>query len=791
MNKFDIKDAMGRVGSFDLKEVSITGSICGEFVEISINQTFVNNSSEYIEGVYSFPIPDTAIISGFEATVGGRNIKAIVEDKNKASRIYEEALKRGENTLMLDEIMPHSFRLTMGKIIPGETIKIKLSYIDDMEYSEGAFKLVIPYIGAPHRAMKDCNEDIEKCGYKLKVHLMIESLSKINISSSSNKIEVLEEEGNLYKVTLPEGEKMQEDFVLLLKEEEKLETSGMIYEYKGVNEKNPGSIVYLRIIPDIETEVEEKPNNYIFLIDTSNTMEGAKIEEEKNAVLMCLRNLSLGDTFDIVAMGDKLEYFSEEWSLPFNDENLKKASKWIKELKISKDAALFDALKYSMEGRPSGNNTILLFTDDIVENEEEILDYVAAHIGDNRIFPFGIDTSVNSHFITKLAQYGYGRPEFIYPGERIEEQILRQFGRIENPEVDNISINWGSAKVLGTFPRTIQYMFDGEPFTVFAECSGEVEGEIVLEGTVDGQKYIRKINLDELELEENANLIHKVWCRKRIESIEERIPSARGEIQDAMRDKVVEISQKYGIISPETTFAMLEEIEEPVLGVGIKNIIPVKMHEKTLSYETLEDKAGISFDTPSFVYKSLDENLEEIKEYTRKDILRILAENQFADGAFIDPEDTDYEDRVGTTAMIILGFTLGSEDITIYVNQVRKAVEFILKSIEGNGEFDHSINALAALSLKSSMDKGILKARNMERSSKAVEKLINILKSHDSIKAEDIEEFQREGKLKEGVIYYFEKFEGGLQIKESINYNKKSIYELAKLAVMETFRVKQ
>jgi Ca-activated chloride channel homolog len=790
MNKFDIKDVKGDIGGFDLKEVSITGSICGEFVEISINQTFVNNSGEYIEGVYSFPLPDTAIISGFEATIGGRNIKAIVEDKDKASRIYEEALRRGDNTLILDEIMPHMFRLTMGKIIPGETIKIKLSYIDDMEYNDGLFKLIIPYIGVPYNALEG-EDDTEINEYRLKVHLMIESLSKISISSTSNKIEVEEEEGNLYKVTLPKGETMQEDFVLLLKEEEKLETSGMIYEYKDSSLEVPRSIVYLRMIPNIETEVEEKPNNYIFLIDTSSTMEGAKLEEEKNAVILCLRNLSVGDTFDIVAMGDKLEYFSEEWSLPFNNDNLKKASKWIRELKISNDAALFDALKYSLEGRPSGDNTILLFTDDMVENENEILDYVREHIGDSRIFSFGIDTSVNSHFITKLSDYGYGRPEFIYPGEKIEEQILRQFSRIENPEVDDIKINWGSAKVQGTFPRTIDYMFDGESFTVFAECSGEVEGEIVIEGNVDGEKYIRRVNLDGLELEENANLIHKVWCRKRIESIEERIPSARGEIQSAMRDKVIEISEKYRIISPETTFAMLEEIEEPVLGVGIKNIIPVLMHERTLSFQTLEDKADITFETPSFIYKSLSENIEEMNEYTRKEILRILAENQFADGAFIDPEDTDYEDRVETTAMIILGFTLGSEDITLYVNQMRKAAEFILRSTEDDAEFDDRIYALVALSLNSAVKKGILKARNSERSLKAVRKLVEILSEHNSNIAKDIDNFGKNGNLKQEVFSYFEKCEGGMEVQEPKNYSKKSIYELAKIAVMEVFKVKQ
>jgi Ca-activated chloride channel family protein len=790
MKRFDIKDVEGRAGSFDLTEVRVSGNVCGEFVEVSINQTFKNNSSEYIEGVYSFPIPDTAIISGFEATIGGRRIQTIVEDREKASQIYEDALKHREETFMLDEIMPHHFRITMGKIIPGETINIKLSYIDDMEYNNGVYKLVIPYIEAPQKIKELNDENNDRADSKLKVNIMVESLCGLQITSPSNKIEVMEEVGNLYKVTLSSGEIMEDDFILLFKEKEKIETAGMIYEYKDSREKDQKNIVYLRITPDIEIETEERPNNYIFLIDTSKTMEGAKLQEEKNAVLLCLRNLSPEDTFDIVAMGDELQYFSEEWSLPFNDENLKRASKWIKDLTISEDAALFDALKYSLVGRPSDNNTILLFTDDIVEDDEEKLNFVQENIGNNRIFTFGIDTSVNSYFITKLAQLGYGRPEFIYPGESIEEQVLRQFARIENPQVDDVEINWGSMKVISTYPRTINYMFDGEPLTIFAECEGDVDGEITINGSVDGKKYLRRINLDNFELEENASLINKVWCRKRIESIEERIPSERGEVMVSMKNKVVELSKRYGIISPETTFVMLDEIEEPVLGMSIKNIIPVKIHERTLSFQTLDDRKFMdTFETSKFIYKPFGEKTDELKEYySRKEILRILAENQFADGAFIDPEDTDYEDRVETTAMILLGFTLGEEDITVYINQIRKAVEFILKAVESEAEFDDRIYALIGLSLKSAVDKGVLKTRSFEKSLEAVNKLISVLIQHKSAMVKDIERFNKEGMLMNEVLSYFKDYEGGLEPSDLKNYSKKSIYALAKLAVMELYK---
>lgn len=794
MKNFGIKDTEGKEGSFDLEEVKINGNVCGEFFEVTISQVFKNNSDDYIEGIYNFPIPDSAIISGFEATIGGRNLKAIVEDKNKTSKIYEDALKRGESTLLLEEIMPHSFQISMGKIIPNETVKIKLSYIDEMEYSHGTYKLVIPCLETPVNADEIAVEDLRDTKYAFELSFLIESLCKINIKSPTNKVTIEDGGNNLYKVDVIDDTFMKDDFVLLLKEEEDLETSGMIYEYKDKMDNINKSIVYLRIIPEIESDAKEKPNNYIFLIDISSTMEGGKFEEEKNAVLLCLRNLSEGDTFDIVAMGDELKYFSEEWSLPFNNDNLKKATKWIKGLELSYDAIIKDALKYSLEGRPTDNNTILLFTDDIVENEEELLNYVEGHLGNNRIFTFGIDISVNTYFIRKLAEIAYGKPEYIYPSERIEEQVLRQFTRIENPEVDDISIDWGKMNVDTTYPGTIEYMYDKEPFTIFAECQGEVEGEITLKGNVDDEQYIRKINLDNFELEENADLIQKVWCRKRIQSLEERIPTQRGEVQASMRKTVIDLSRKYGIISPETSFAMLEVREEPVLGIMLKNIIPVKVHERNLSYLTVEDiKEEYESESSMFVYRpftleeEFDYSSEDFRKYLRKDLLISMAENQFADGAFVDSEDTDCEDRVETTAMIVLAFTAGDENISVYVNQIRKAVDFLINSLEKYKDIlSEKVYLLTAMALNTAIDSDVLKNKTVDKAKEKISDIKDILKDMNSKCSYRIDSYSNMELLSENITEYFNQFEGGKDInKLKILDEKHSIYNIAKIAVIK------
>ncbi|MGH4139848.1 VIT and vWA domain-containing protein [Clostridium sp.] len=673
-----------------LKEVNIRGNLCGEFAEYTIDHVYENKGTNDVEAIYTFPIPERAVISGFEAVLGGRTIKGLIQDKDEANKIYENFKQKDNNTFLMEEFSDNIFRIVIGKIIPNEVVKIKVSYIEELSYENRNLKLIIPTIIAPINLSKDSKllsskeRNIHKDNnYKFTLRLLVESLTKLEFKCPSHKIKVEYEENNLYKVTLDgNNQKMDKDLEITLEELEKMETTGMIYDYP----RDDKGILYLRFIPEIEIEQKSTGANYIFLLDVSESMDGNKLIEGKNALQLCLRNLSLGDTFNISAFGDKLRYFSKDTKVDFNEDNLSSASKWIEELKAEKNAVIFDAIKFALLGKSEKEeNIIFLFTDDLVENEKEILDFVEDNIKESRIFPFGIDTSVNSYFINKLARISYGAAEVICPGERIEDIVLKQFNRIKNPQITDIEIDWGKMNVETTFPRTIQYMYDKEPFSIFAKINGEVGGVVILKGKVGKDRIQRIIMLNDLELEENVNLIEKIWYKKRIESLQHRVKYERGELQEAMYNKIVEISKKVGIICKETSFILYEEMEDPILGIRIREILPVKTTKSLeLSYDSLDSES----ESTAFYYKDLSivkEDNDKYADYQRNQLLKVLASNQFASGAFgINVEDS-LESNIKYTTKAMLAFILGNEDIKMYTNQLNKSLEFLSGALKNNG----------------------------------------------------------------------------------------------------------
>jgi Ca-activated chloride channel family protein len=777
-----------------LEQVGIQGNICGEFVELTVNQVYENIGKQNIDGIYSFPIPDTAVITGFEATLGGRKLKAMVEDREEAAKLYDEAVLKGINTLSLEEPNSGMFQFSIGQILPGESVKIKLSYMDRLIYENDSMKLIIPAIIVPRSMEHNTEEESHiKDNYKVSLNLLIEPLSKLKIESPTHDIEVQwEEDINLAKVTFSDNLlSLDKDLILIMKEEKIQEASGMIYKYQEDDEEK--GILYLRFIPKLSCSEEEKPNNYMFLVDISESMQGEKIEEAKNALQLCIRNLSEGDSFNIVAFSSELEYFSEFGKVQFNEDNLRRASQWIGKLSTKGGANILEALKYALsESNLIGHSTILLFTDDMMEDENEIIQYVDKNIGDNRLFTFGIDTSANSYVINKLASVGYGRAEFIYEDERIDDVILRQFSRIENPQVDISEIDWGEVKVESTYPRTIDYLYDREPFSIFAKVSGNITGKVTVKGKVDEVEYIKSVDLDNLDLEENAKLILKVWSRNRIESIEEHLKGERGSTAEAMYNKIIQLSRESGIISTETSFVMLEEMEDLVLGMAITRIIPLKASEQTI--KNIADAKFI--ESPGFVYKSANKivshserkNLLLDKKYPREAILRIIALNQYADGSFANIKEEKNYEKIATTARVLLGFTIGKEDILLYKNQLNKSIKYLIQNMQANAnEYDESLYTITALALKAALEKDILNDTIEKLVKDNVEMIKTKLYGKSSENILRILDNPIRKSLKDIARYLFKVSRDGKYIEETltIKEEKDSIDSLAKLSILK------
>lgn len=80
-----------------------------------------------------------------------------------------------------------------------------------------------------------------------------------------------------------------------------------------------------------ETEIDKVKGEYIFLLDRSGSMEGARIEKAKEALILFIKSLPLDTYFNIFSFGSRSEKMFES-SVKYNDKEIKAVVNRVREL---------------------------------------------------------------------------------------------------------------------------------------------------------------------------------------------------------------------------------------------------------------------------------------------------------------------------------------------------------------------------------------------------------------------------------------------------------------------------
>ncbi len=128
-------------------EVEIT--VKGLVVEAVVEQRFENPSSEWLEGIYVFPLPQGAAVHAMRLVVGDRVIEGEVQEREAARKVYQQAKTEGKRTSLVEQERPNIFTTSVANIGPGESITVRIAYQEILTYDSGRFELRFPMVVGP------------------------------------------------------------------------------------------------------------------------------------------------------------------------------------------------------------------------------------------------------------------------------------------------------------------------------------------------------------------------------------------------------------------------------------------------------------------------------------------------------------------------------------------------------------------------------------------------------------------------------------------------------------------
>jgi Ca-activated chloride channel family protein len=562
-------------------EVEIT--VGGMIARATVRQYFSNPGTEWVEGMYVFPLPENAAVDHLRLVVGDRLIEGLIKEREEARRIYEVARKQGRKAGLLESERPNIFTTSIANIGPGEQVSIEIEYQQSLRYDLGAFSLRFPMIVGP-RYIPGAIQTVGLSGggwaipgtdqvpdaARITSPVLRPEEGKINpvtlsielapgfpitdISSAYHDIAMTEGDHGAHSITLGDGAvPADRDFELTWRPEARsAPVAGLFTEtFQGEH-----YLLAMVLPPDPAmgaTNVGAPPREVVFVLDISGSMGGQSIRQAKTALSLAIDRLEDKDRFNLIIFNHTATAL---FASPRTADPAQRAMaiQFVDALEADGGTEMASALNLALAGTPPADylRQIIFLTDGAVGNEAELFSIVEDRLGAGRLFTIGIGSAPNSYFMTKAAETGRGTFTHIGQLSEVTERMAALFAKLESPVMTDLDMAWGPGVSPELSRDTLPDLYAGEPVVVTAKLPS-LDGSLTISGQRDGAPWHANLTLGDAA---SASGVSVLWARDRIDDL---IHSGRrGEDPQVIRSAVIETALHHHLVSKYTSLVAVD-----------------------------------------------------------------------------------------------------------------------------------------------------------------------------------------------------------------------------------------
>ncbi|HVS73551.1 MAG TPA: VIT domain-containing protein [Phycisphaerae bacterium] len=521
----------------------------------SVDQEFFNPNDSRLEGDYMFPVPEGARIDKFAMDIDGKTVEAELLPADKARGIYEDIVRRTRDPALLEYAGRAMFRVHIFPIEPHSRKKIQLKYTELLKQDNGLLDYhytlnTEKYSSAP---LKDVS-----------IHVTVGGTTPITtVYSPTHTVDVVHH-GDNEAVVSYEAHDVRPDTDFHLYIGHKAAAVGIsVLSYRPDPSKE-GYFVLLAS-PGVTKDATPMPKDVVFVMDTSGSMSGEKIEQTRKALKYCIDTLNAQDRFDVVR-------FSTEAEPLFNGlkdasaDNRKKAEDFAANLRAAGGTAIDEALTKAL-AEVSGAGTdrvrmIVFMTDGQPTIGEEDPDRILAHVKPEaagvRIFSFGVGTDVNTKLLDLVASDSRGYSQYVYPNENLELAMSNFWGKVQDPVLAGLKLDTGNVTVSKLYPKELPDLFRGDQLVAFGTYEKGGKTAVTITGMVNGkeQKFSQDVEFADSTGPEK-DWIAKLWATRRVGYLLDEI-RLHGESAE-VKEEVVDLARRWGVVTPYTAMLIIED----------------------------------------------------------------------------------------------------------------------------------------------------------------------------------------------------------------------------------------
>jgi len=567
-----------------VKSIRFTTKITDQVAVTHVEQVFENDTPYLLEGVYFFPLPDNVSITEFAMWDGDKRLVGEVRSRDEARRIYNDIVRSRRDPALLEYAGKNLFQASVFPIQPHSDKKIELTYSQVLRNEGGTVAYRYP-LGAgwqamgfwpsvpaplpePRREFEPQRPQVWPDGSSFgRISAVVEISSRAAIKgiySPSHEIDVKRDGERKARLSFESRAAADTDFQLFYT------LSNQDFGLSLLTYREPAKDGFFLLLVSPKAELDEREvsaKDVIFALDTSGSMsEEGKMDKAKAALRHGVGSLNPRDRFNIVSFAGE-EHLMSERVIAADEEGKKQAREFIERMRATGGTNINDALMAAFKQIEAGERPrmIVLVTDGQPTVGETQANRILANVkqankANTRLFTIGVGYDVNTVLLDGLANENRGTVAYIEPKEDIEIKVSNFFAKVNNPVLSDVKIDWGGIETDLVYPRATPDIFHGAQLALvgrYRPSSRASANQLTLTGKVNSRE--RRFVYDDLRFPEKQNdneFLPHLWAMRRVGHLLDQI-RLNGESKE-LRDEIVELGTRYGIVTPYTSYLVLE-----------------------------------------------------------------------------------------------------------------------------------------------------------------------------------------------------------------------------------------
>jgi len=538
-----VQDEEGRpAGELAITRLSVKVDIRDGIARTEIEETFQNRTDRRLEGTFQFPLPPDASISRLAMEIEGKLMEGEVVERQKARQTYEGIVRSMKDPALLEWMPGGLFQCRIFPIEPRSDKRIVIAYTQALSVFDGGARYVYPLAG----------ESTRELGIgRFEFAAMIRAGSKIvKAGSTSHDAATIRLDDRTMRTTFAiSGFRPKSDLVVAYETENSQELQVSAHRPEG---SEPG---YFAVFFTPRIDVEEglrKDRKLFFLLDVSGSVALAELEAARKVVRRMVDALGPGDRFQIGCHNLMVGAMPEP--VAPDEAGKRAAGRYLADLARAGASDVASALETVLTHHMSDNGELVYVGEGTPtwgeKDPAKIIARLRAAIGTRRISirTVAVGSDAEKGLLESISREFNGGSHAISPSDDVAsraDEIARTLGR---SALSHLKAEFEGA-VTDAAPGTLGSLHFGERLLVTGRY-GAGPVTLTLKGSVHDRQVERRFTLALPEREAGNPHVKRLWAQRRLADL-----VAQGE---AKRDEVVKLSVAHQVMTPHTSFLVLE-----------------------------------------------------------------------------------------------------------------------------------------------------------------------------------------------------------------------------------------